>query len=55
MKNVKKLLSVLLVLVLALGMLAGCGGGGDTAGSADNGGEEAAKYIIATDTTFAPF
>lgn len=37
----KKLLAVLLVLVLALGMFAGCGGSGDSGQGADNGGDAA--------------
>lgn len=42
----KKALSILLVLVMALAVFTGCGGGG---------GEEAKTYVIATDTVFAPF
>ena len=41
----KKALSILLVLIMALAVLTGCGGGG----------EEATKFVIATDTVFAPF
>ena len=44
MKNMKKVLSVMLVLVMALAALAGCAE--KTSGD---------KYIIATDTTFPPF
>ena len=58
MKNVKKVLSVMLVLVVALGMLAGCGDKKDSAAgssSADSAKASGDKYIIATDTTFAPF
>lgn len=62
MKNVKKILAVVLVAMFAVGVLAACGnsGGGDTpapAGSGGASGGETAKkhYIIATDTVFAPF
>jgi polar amino acid transport system substrate-binding protein len=48
----KKILSVSLILLLALGMLAGCGGTGGTDGE---GNDETVVYNIATDTTFAPF
>lgn len=48
----KKLLSVALILLLAMGMLAGCGGGTDT-GSDEP--DNTKVYNIATDTTFAPF
>lgn len=49
----KKLLSVALILLLAMGMLAGCGGGTDT--GSDEPSDNAKVYNIATDTTFAPF
>lgn len=58
MKNVKKVLSVMLVLVVALGMLAGCGDKKDSAAgssSADSAKASGDKYIIATDLVFAPF
>ncbi len=51
-KSMKKILSVSLILLLALGMLAGCGGTGGTDGE---GNDETVVYNIATDTTFAPF
>lgn len=41
----KKALSIILVLVMALAVFTGCGGGG----------EDAQKFVIATDTVFAPF
>lgn len=50
----KKILSVVLILLLAMSMMVACGGGADTAddqGAAD----ETKTYNIATDTTFAPF
>lgn len=50
----KKALSIILVLIMALTVFTGCGGGNSNGGSADSG-EAAKKYIIATDTTFAPF
>jgi polar amino acid transport system substrate-binding protein len=53
MKLGKKALVILcsLALVASMSMLAACGGGsGSTSGTASGG-----KYIIATDTTFAPF
>lgn len=49
----KKLLSVALILLLAMSMLAGCGGGTDT--GSDEPSEETKVFNIATDTTFAPF
>lgn len=60
MKNMKKVLSIMLVLVMALATLAGCGGSDNSAGSsasasADTNNTSGGKYIIATDTTFAPF
>ncbi len=45
----KKTFSLLLVLLLSIGMLAGCGGAEEEAAP------EATVYNIATDTTFAPF
>lgn len=55
MKKVKRVLPVLLVAALALGMLAGCdsGNGGTNSGSSEGGSDK--TYVIATDTTFAPF
>jgi polar amino acid transport system substrate-binding protein len=49
----KKVLSVALILLLAMGMLAGCGGGTDT--GSDEPADETKVFNIATDTTFAPF
>lgn len=52
----KRTLSLLLVLLLSVGLLAGCGG--DTKKAGDKTGTNANKdtvYKIATDTTFAPF
>ncbi len=50
----KKILSVALILMLALGMMTACGGG---AASTDDqkATDETKTYNIATDTTFAPF
>lgn len=45
----KKVLLTALALIMSLAILAGCGGG-----SSDDQ-EEAKSYVIATDTTFAPF
>lgn len=50
MKKMKKVGIVALVLLMVVS-IAGCGGGSDS-GSGDSGSK---KYIIATDTTFAPF
>lgn len=57
MKKVKRVLSVMLVLAMALTVFAGCSsdnGSGNSA-SADNSGSSDKKYVIATDTTFPPF
>ena len=45
----KKTFSIVFVLLLAIGMMAGCAGGSEDAAP------EAKVYKIATDTTFAPF
>lgn len=50
----KKILSVALILMLAMGMLVGCGGGA-TSTDDQKATEETKTYNIATDTTFAPF
>lgn len=50
MKKMKKIGIIALVLLMVVS-IAGCGGGSDS-GSGDSGSK---KYIIATDTTFAPF
>lgn len=56
MKNMKRVLSVMLVLVMVLAMLAGCGDKKTAnSASADNAGSSDKSYVIATDTTFAPF
>lgn len=47
----KKSLGLVLVLMLSIGVLAGCGGGTEKTAPKD----EATVYKIATDTTFAPF
>ena len=47
----KRILSLLLVLLLSVGVLAGCGGGTEKSAPESN----ATVYKIATDTTFAPF
>jgi polar amino acid transport system substrate-binding protein len=47
----KKILSVALILMLAMSMMVGCGGGAAEEAPAD----ETKTYNIATDTTFAPF
>ncbi|MBR5228950.1 MAG: transporter substrate-binding domain-containing protein [Firmicutes bacterium] len=44
----KKALSIILVLVMALAVLTGCGGGASSS-------DDAKTYVIATDTVFAPF
>lgn len=49
----KRVLSLGLVLLMALGLLAGCAGGTQKADKADT--TKAPVYKIATDTTFAPF
>jgi polar amino acid transport system substrate-binding protein len=48
---VKRILGLLLVLLLSVGVLAGCGGGTEKTAPEAN----ATVYKIATDTTFAPF
>ena len=48
----KKIISVTLILLLAMGMLAGCGGGASEEGQSS---DETKVFNIATDTTFAPF
>lgn len=56
MKKMKRVLSVMLVLVMALTMLAGCGDKKtEDSASADKTGGSDKTYVIATDTTFAPF
>lgn len=59
MKNIKKILALVLVAVFAIGMLAACGGssdGGDApAGSGSANADGKKTYRIATDITFAPF
>ncbi len=56
MKNMKRVLSVMLILVMALTMLAGCGDKNTPdSTSADNAGSSDKTYVIATDTVFAPF
>lgn len=49
----KKIFSIALILLLSVGLLAGCGGGADN--GTDKPVDEAKVYNIATDTTFAPF
>lgn len=49
----KKILSVALILMLAMGMMVGCGGGASS--TDDQAADETKTYNIATDTTFAPF
>ncbi|HEX3012442.1 MAG TPA: transporter substrate-binding domain-containing protein [Syntrophomonadaceae bacterium] len=48
----KKVLSLVLVLLLSVGILAGCGG---STKKADTSASKEKVYKIATDTTFAPF
>lgn len=48
----KKFLSIMLVLCLMLGILAGCGGGDDSNNDADANGK---VWVVATDTVFKPF
>lgn len=48
----KKILSVALILMLAMSMMVGCGGG---AAEEEAPADETKTYNIATDTTFAPF
>jgi ABC-type amino acid transport/signal transduction systems, periplasmic component/domain len=51
----KKILSVALILLMAMGSLAGCGGGAGTGDNSDKSSDQKKVYNIATDTTFAPF
>ncbi len=51
----KKILSVALILLLAMGMMAGCGGGADSGTDEGQPSDETKVFSIATDTTFAPF
>lgn len=60
MKNMKKILALVLVAVFAVGMLAACGGSkGDDAAPAGSGGDAAPAggkhFVIATDMAFYPF
>lgn len=61
MKNVKKILSVVLVAVFAIGMLAACGSKGNDGGNtpAPSGSANAPagpkKFVVATDKGFSPF
>ncbi len=63
MKNVKKILALVLVAVFAVGMLAACGGSNDggatPAGSAGSGGSAAPAagkhFVVSTDKGFSPF
>ncbi len=48
----KKIVSILAMMTLVVSMLALTGCGGSDAGKSDEGGK---KYVIATDTVFAPF
>lgn len=50
----KKILSVAMILLLAMGMLVGCGGG-DKSADDQKAADKDKTYNIATDTTFAPF
>lgn len=50
----KKSLSVVLILLLAMGLFVGCGGG-KAENPSDAGSNEGKVFNIATDTTFAPF
>lgn len=51
----KKILSVALILLLAVGMLAGCGSKADNSAGDQSAADQTKTYAIATDTTFAPF
>ena len=60
MKDLKKVLALVLITVMAACMLAACGGSKQEAAPADDGAdaapaEEAAHYVIATDKGFSPF
>jgi ABC-type amino acid transport substrate-binding protein len=48
----KKSLSILLILVMALTVFTGCG---STASNSSADSDQTQKFVIATDTTFAPF
>ncbi|MBR0372960.1 MAG: basic amino acid ABC transporter substrate-binding protein [Mogibacterium sp.] len=52
MKKLTKAMALLLIALLAVGMLAACGGGGD---SGDSGEEEVVVYIAGTEPTYPPF
>jgi len=51
----KKILSIALILLLAVGMLAGCGSKADSSADDQSAADQTKTYAIATDTTFAPF
>ena len=63
MKNIKKILALVLVAVFAIGMLAACGGadngGGDAPAPAGSGSGSAPAgpkhFVVATDKGFSPF
>ena len=60
MKNMKKILALVLVAVFAVGMLAACGGSnGDDAAPAGSGSDAAPaggkNFVVATDKGFSPF
>ena len=48
----KKFIGIALALVLSLSVFAGCG---SDSGSNEDSSKAKEKYVIATDTTFAPF
>ena len=54
MKDLKKVLALVLIAVLAVGVLTACGGKKD-APADDAGDTEAAHYVISTDKGFSPF
>ena len=59
MKDLKKLLAVVLIAVMAACVLAACGGSSESAPAEDGGdaapAEETTNYVIATDKGFSPF
>lgn len=57
MKNVKKILALVLVAVFAMGMLAACGGSDDAAPAGSGGAAPAGEkhFVVSTDKGFSPF
>ena len=59
MKDLRKIIAVIITVCISIGLLAACGGGSneDNTGTEDNSGSEgtAKHFVIATDKGFSPF